>query len=392
MSTTIALTGARIFDGENWLDGHAVLIRDGHVEALVSDRELPAACERVRLDGVIAPGFVDLQVNGGGGVLLNDAPTVEAIRTICAAHAPFGTTALLPTLITDTREMTQAAIHAGIEAVAAEVPGFLGLHLEGPHLSVKRKGAHDAKLIRPLDEADMKMLLDAAARLPVLMVTVAPETVTPDQIAALSEGGVIVSLGHSEATFEQALQSVKAGARQVTHLFNAMSPLAHRDPGLVGAALERGEISAGLIADGIHVDRHAVAIALRAKKGPGKIFLVTDAMATIGTDMTEFTLNGRTIKRHDGRLTLEDGTLAGADLDMISAVCFMHKKIGLELGEALRMASLYPARAVRQDQRLGRIAKGAAASLVNIADDETTANVWIDGKHVHGRALVSRSF
>ena len=383
MSTAIALTGARIFDGEAWLDGYALLIRAGLVEAVVREQDLPAACEQTRLGGVIAPGFVDLQVNGGGGYLLNDAPTAETIRTICAAHAPFGTTALLPTLVTDTRELTQAAIDAGIEASAARVPGFLGLHLEGPHLSVKRKGAHDVNLIRPLDDTDMRMLLDTAARLPVLMVTVAPETVTPAQIAALSEGGVIVSLGHSETTFEQASQAIEAGARQVTHLFNAMSPLKHRDPGLVGAALEHGEVSAGLIADGIHVDRHAMAIALRAKNGPGRIFLVTDAMATIGTDMTEFTLNGRTIRRCDGRLTLEDGTLAGADLDMISAVRFIHEEIGLDFGEALRMASLYPARAVGQDQRLGRIAEGASASLVNIADDGAVANVWIDGNHVH---------
>ena len=379
-----AFTGARIFDGERWLDGHALVVSNGVVEDIVPQNGL-SGHEVVRLGGgILAPGFVDLQVNGGGGLLLNDAPDLGTIRAICAAHAPFGTTGLLPTLITDTPETTAAAIAAGKAAAAAAVPGFLGLHLEGPHLSVARKGAHDAGLIRPLDDRDMAMLAGAARELPTLMLTVAPETVSPEQIAALTRAGVIVSLGHSEASFGQASAAIEAGARQVTHLFNAMSPLAHRDPGLVGAALEHGEVFAGLIADGIHVDRHAIAIALRAKNGPGKIFLVTDAMATIGTEMSEFTLNGRRITRGGGRLTLDDGTLAGADLDMISAVRFMHGQIGIDLGEVLRMASLYPARAIRRERELGTLAQGSAASFVHLTDDLSVAGVWIAGAHARG--------
>jgi N-acetylglucosamine-6-phosphate deacetylase len=216
------------------------------------------------------------------------------------------------------------------------------------------------------------------------MTTVAPETVTPQQIAALAGAGTVVSLGHSDAGFATARAAVDAGARQVTHLFNAMSQLQHREPGMVGAALDSAEISAGLIADGFHVDRHAIAIALRAKRGPGRIFLVTDAMATIGTDMTEFTLNGRIIRRAGGRLTLEDGTLAGADLDMISAVRFMHREVDLPLEEALRMASLYPARAVGQEHRLGRIGKGRPASFVHLSDTLEVRNVWIKGRRVQG--------
>jgi N-acetylglucosamine-6-phosphate deacetylase len=220
--------------------------------------------------------------------------------------------------------------------------------------------------------------------LPVLMTTVAPETVTPQQIAALSGAGVAVSLGHSDAGFATARAAIEAGARQVTHLYNAMSQLQHREPGMVGAALDIGEVSAGLIADGFHVDRHAIAIALRAKRSPGRIFLVTDAMATIGTDMTEFTLNGRTIRRDGGRLTLADGTLAGADLDMISAVRFMHREIGLPVEEALRMASLYPARTVAQDDRLGRIGEGRPASFVHLSDALDVRGVWIKGTRVQG--------
>ncbi|TAN12649.1 MAG: N-acetylglucosamine-6-phosphate deacetylase, partial [Rhizobiaceae bacterium] len=339
MSRISALSGARIFDGQVWHDGKALLLRDDSVEGIVE--ELPSGCEHTRIDGgFLAPGFVDLQVNGGGGVLLNDRPDVEAIRRICAAHAQFGTVALLATLITDTPEITEKTITAGRVAAAAHVPGFLGLHLEGPHLSLARKGAHDPALIRPMEEKDLSRLKKAVADLPVLQTTVAPETVTPQQIAALAGAGVVVSIGHSDSSFEMATAATAAGARQMTHLFNAMSQLEHRQPGMVGAALEAEHLYAGLIADGIHVDRHALAIALRAKRWPGRIFLVTDAMATIGTDMTEFTLNGRLIKRANGRLTLEDGTLAGADLDMISAVRFIHREIGLDLGEALRMASL----------------------------------------------------
>jgi len=385
MNPVLAIRGARIFDGEDWNDGKAVLIADGAVESIVAAAAVPAGMETIDLlGGFLAPGFVDLQVNGGGGVMLNDAPSVETIRRICAAHAPFGTTALLATLITDTPETTSATLEAGAAAAREKVPGFLGLHLEGPHLSLSRKGAHDPDLIRPMEKTDLDRLVGARKSLPVLMTTVAPETVTPQQIAALAGAGIVVSLGHSDAGFATARAAVGAGARQVTHLFNAMSQLQHREPGMVGAALDSAEISAGLIADGFHVDRHAIAIALRAKRGPGRIFLVTDAMATIGTDMTEFTLNGRIIRRAGGRLTLEDGTLAGADLDMISAVRFMHREVGLPLEEALRMASLYPARAVGQEHRLGRIGKGRPASFVHLSDALEVRNVWIEGEQVQG--------
>lgn len=387
MSGLSAFSGARIFDGHDWHDGKALLLRNGSVGEIVTADRLPADCEHTRLEGgFLAPGFVDLQVNGGGGVLLNDRPDVEGIRTICDAHAQFGTVALLATLITDTPETTESTIVAGRAAAAAKVRGFLGLHLEGPHLSQARKGAHDPALIRPMEESDLSRLKEAVADLPVLQTTVAPETVTPQQIAALAGAGVVVSIGHSDASFETASAAIAAGARQMTHLFNAMSQLGNRQPGMVGTALESQSLYAGVIADGIHVDHHVLAIALRAKRGPGRIFLVTDAMATIGTDMTEFTLNGRLIKRVNGRLTLEDGTLAGADLDMISAVRFIHREIGLDLDEALRMASLYPAEAVRQEHRLGHLRPGAAASFVHLSENLDIRSVWIDGKRIHGQA------
>jgi N-acetylglucosamine-6-phosphate deacetylase len=382
MSATnrFALTGARIFDGEGWHDDAAVLVNDGKVEAVAAASMLPKGTKTVSAAGaMLAPGFVDLQVNGGGGVLFNAEPTVDGIRAICAAHARFGTTALLATLITATRDTTRRALDAGATAAAAKVPGFLGLHLEGPHLAPSRKGAHDAKLMRPMDGDDVAALLEARARLPVTMTTIAPENVTAAQAETLAQAGVLLSLGHTDTSAATARAYVAKGVSLVTHLYNAMSPLGHREPGLVGAALDAGGLSAGLIADGFHVDAAAIRIALRAKAAPGRIFLVTDAMATIGTDMNSFTLDGRAIHRRGGRLTLDDGTLAGADIDMMASVRFLHKTAGVDLDEALRMASLYPAQAARVGDRKGRIAPGMDADLVEIGMDLHVARTWIDG-------------
>lgn len=387
MSDRFALTGARIFDGDDWHDNAALVVRDGLVEAIVAAGAIPSGIRRVETGGgMLAPGFVDLQVNGGGGVMLNDHPDVASIETICRAHAPFGTTALLPTLITDTPAITAAAIAAGAEAAQQKLPGFLGLHLEGPHLSVARKGAHDPALIRPMLDADQAALIAARKKLPVLLTTIAPESVEPARVSALTKAGVVVSLGHSDTGYANARAFAEAGASVVTHLFNAMSQIGNREPGLAGAAIDIGTLFAGIIADGIHVDPATMVIALRAKQGPGKIVLVTDAMATIGTDMTSFTLNGRIIYRKDGSLRLADGTLAGADLDMISAVRYVHRVVGLDLAEALRMASLYPAQAIGQSHRLGRFANGTAADIVALSDDLDVRDVWIGGDKVFGAA------
>jgi N-acetylglucosamine-6-phosphate deacetylase len=387
MNGSFAIKGATIFGGETWHERSALVIRDGSVDAIVADDRIPAGLRVVEAGGgLLVPGFVDVQVNGGGGVMFNDRPDAETIRTICRAHAPFGTTALLPTLITDTPEITAAAVAAGAEAARLKIPGFLGLHLEGPHLSLSRKGAHDPALIRPMTDVDKAALIAARKQMPVLLTTVAPETVPAWRIAALAAAGVVVSLGHSDARSALAATAAEAGASMVTHLFNAMSQIGNREPGLVGAALNTGALSCGLIADGIHVDPATIGIALRAKQGPGKIFLVTDAMATIGTDMTSFTLNGRTIRRENGRLTLVDGTLAGADLDMISAVHFMHRTIGIELGEALRMAALYPAESIGQAKHHGRLAPGTRADIVHLSDALDVESVWIGGESVFSAA------
>ncbi|MCC2613153.1 N-acetylglucosamine-6-phosphate deacetylase [Neorhizobium petrolearium] len=384
MSTAKAITGARIFDGASWHENAALVFGNGRVEAIRPVAALPEGIETIDAGGgLIVPGFIDLQVNGGGGVLLNEEPTVEGLKQICAAHAKFGTTGLLPTLITDTFEITAKTVEAGKQAKQQGVPGFLGLHLEGPHLSIARKGAHDPKLIRPMEEKDIELMLSCQGIFDAMMITVAPENVTPEQAKRLAEAGLMVSLGHTDTTYETARAYSEAGVRTVTHLFNAMSPLGHRQPGVVGAALGIGSLYAGLIADGIHVHPAAMGIALRAKNGPGKIFIVTDAMSPIGTEMKSFTLNGREILRQDGRLTLADGTLAGADIDMISSVRFVHERLGLPLEEALRMASAYPAEAAWLSGRKGALKPGFDADFVILAEDLGMKSTWIGGIMAH---------
>lgn len=382
--TKTAITGARIFDGATWHDRSALVISDGVVEGLIA-ADSPTDAIRVPADGaLLVPGFVDLQVNGGGGALLNLTPTLDAIRTICTNYAQFGTTALLPTLITDTPEKNVLAIAAGAEAIAQNVPGFLGLHLEGPHLALSRKGAHDPRLIRPMEEADLQRFLDARRKLPNLLVTVAVEAADPTQISRLAEAGIIVSIGHSDGTYAQVQAAVEAGATMVTHLFNAQSQIGNREPGIVGAALDLGDISAGLIADGIHVHPTSIGIALRAKRGPGQIFLVTDAMSPTGTDWTEFELTGQTVYRSNGALRLADGTLAGADLTMIDAIKFVHRTIGVPLDEALRMAALYPAQALGVAAAHGHLTRGARADFVVLSDELDVRSTWIGGQKAFG--------
>lgn len=366
MSQTTAYLGARIFDGEAFHDDAALVIESGEV---ISIGPAPADAQIVQLDGgLVAPGYLDLQVNGGAGLLVGAGTTAADLGTICRTHAQFGVVGLLPTLITDTPEVTDAVLAAGATAARAGTPGFLGLHLEGPHLSLARKGAHDPNLIRPMEESDLIRLERARTTLPHLIVTVAAETVTPEQIARLVRAGIIVSIGHSDASFQIASSAIRAGATMVTHLFNAMSQIGNRDPGVAGAALARGNVWAGLIADGIHVHPATIGLALRSKAAAGRVFLVSDSMSQAGTDITSFELNGRTIFRKDGALRLADGTLAGADLTLDAAVRYAHFNLGLDLGECLRMASLYPAQAIGA-KGFGRLSPGAEAHPIWLDDE-----------------------
>jgi N-acetylglucosamine-6-phosphate deacetylase len=373
-----ALTGARIFTGHRFLENHALLLDGARIRDVVPRAALPADIAVEELGGgLLAPGFLDAQVNGGGGILFNETPTVDGAADVTAAHRRFGTTGCLPTFITDRPEPQAAAVAAVRDAVAQDRPGVLGIHLEGPHLSVARKGAHDPALIRPMSDTDLDALLSTG--LDTVLVTVAAETVTPAQIRRLADGGVIVSIGHSDASYDAVMAAADAGARCVTHLFNAMSQLAHRAPGVVGAALDHGALWGGLIADGHHVDPAALRAALRAKRGPAQLFLISDAMPPAGALGDTFTLSGRTVTRRNGALTFDDGTLAGADLTMDAALRYAVQHLDQPLGEALRRASLYPAEMLRLDRTRGRIAAGYAADLVLLDDALEVRRVWIGG-------------
>ncbi len=375
-----AYLAGSVFDGRDFHKGVALVVKEGRVAKLVPAKDLPkGAVTRQLGPGVIAPGFVDLQVNGGGGQMFNDAPGIASLEHIASAHARLGATSILPTLITDTPEKTRQAIDAAVAATRTGLGGIVGLHLEGPHLAAARRGAHDAGLIRPMGDDDLALLLRAARALPVLMVTLAPEAVQPEQIASLSGAGVIVCLGHTDARFDDCERAMRSGARGVTHLFNAMRQSAPREPGVVGAALALGGLSAGMIADGIHVHPANMGAALRAKVGPGGIYLVSDAMACAGSEVTSFQLNGRTITRSGGRLTLEDGTLAGADLTLARAVQVMTEKVGLPLERALAMATSVPAEFAGLGDGRGHLAPGGRADFVHLDDAGALAGVWQGG-------------
>ena len=350
--TSVTFRNGRIFDGKCLHEGQGVHFKDGRFDGFRPEAELIQSKQDIDLGGdILFPGFVDLQVNGGDGILFNADPSTETLRRIANAHRRLGVTAFLPTLISDTRDKTCAAIAAVVEAISDGIPGVAGLHLEGPHLSTQRKGAHDATLIRKMETEDFEILLAAVEVLPLLKVTIAPESVTESQVSALASAGVLVSLGHSDADSATCLRFITAGARCVTHLFNGMSQLGNRNPGLVGAALSRAEVHAGLIADAVHVHPDTMRAAWNAKIGPGKIFLVSDAMAVAGTDATEFELGGRLIRRHEGALKLSDGTLAGADLDLATAVQVMVNEVGVDFAEALKAATLIPATMIGHDYR-----------------------------------------
>lgn len=365
------LTGADVFDGESIRRNLAVVIEAGRIAALIPAAEAGPDAERIA--GLLAPAFVDLQVNGGGGRQIGGATTPEDLAQVCATHRRLGCAGILPTLITDTPEATETVVAAGVAAARAGTPGFLGLHLEGPHLDERRKGAHDPALIRPMTDRDLARLCGAARELPALMVTLAPRSATPAQIAALAQAGVIVSLGHSDCTQVEAQEAIAAGARCATHLFNAMSQLGAREPGLVGAVLS-GTLAAGVIADAIHVHPDVLRIALAAR--PDGLFLVTDCMAFAGTDQSEMQLGGRRIIRGDGRLQLADGTLAGADLTMAQALRVLTGQVGIAPERALAMASLIPARLIGLDHRLGRIAPSYRPELVLLSGDWDVTAIW----------------
>jgi len=371
-----AIAASHVFDGLAVHRDRAVVVDGSRIAALVPRRDVPAGVPVAALpEGLwLAPGFIDTQVNGGGGVLFNDTPTPDAIATIVRAHRKFGTTALLPTLITDVPETTAKAIRA-VDEAAASMPGVIGIHLEGPFLSPERPGVHDPRRLRRPNDDDLAMI--TAKRRGVTLVTLAPEQVPSGFVSALASAGVRVALGHSMATYLETRAAMADGLTGFTHLFNAMRPLASREPGPVTAALENPAAWFGMIVDGVHVDPAVLRLALRGLAQP---MLVTDAMPPVGANGSAFTLYGDEITVRDGRCLRRDGTLAGSMLDMASAVRNSVDLLGVGLTDALRFASSNPANFLGLGHSLGRLAPDYRADLV--AFDPTSIEVvstWVAG-------------
>ncbi|WP_440995229.1 N-acetylglucosamine-6-phosphate deacetylase [Arhodomonas sp. SL1] len=375
------LHNVRVFDGETIQQDRRVGIAEGRITSVGADEgPLPAAgAHRDGGGGLLAPGFIDVQVNGGGGVLLNDAPEVEGLRRIAETHRRYGTTGLFPTLISDHPAVTRRAVDAARAALHAGVPGVLGLHLEGPYLNPERSGIHPTDRLRRPDPADRHWLQQQAADLPLIM-TLAPECVPEGFIRGLTGAGIRVSAGHTAADHVTLRRALDEGLSGFTHLFNAMSPLTAREPGTVGTALADAESYCGLILDGVHVHPESAMVALRAKR-PGRVMLVTDAVHLAATEMERSTLLGRPIVRAQGRVTAADGTLAGSDLTMDRAVRNAVDLLGLPLTEALRMASLTPAAFLGLDDQVGRIRPGYRADLVLLDDALRVRRTWIGGSY-----------
>ncbi len=379
----VALINGRVLTPAGVVADHAVLVEGGKVAAVVPMAEVPVGAERQDLaGGLLVPGYIDTQVNGGGGVLFNDAPTPETIAAIGAAHRAYGTTGFLPTLISDDLDVVDKALRATEAAIEAGVPGVLGVHIEGPFLSPKRKGIHDEAKFRVIDDEAIALL--SSLKRGKLLLTLAPERTTPEVIARLAKAGVTVAAGHTNARYETMRQAIEHGVTGVTHLFNAMSPLTSREPGVVGAVLENQSVWAGIIVDGRHVDPVTLKIALRTRP-LDRFMLVTDAMPTVGMADKRFSLQGRAITVRDGVCVGDDGTLAGSDLDMAAAVRNAVAMLGLSLQDAVMMASAAPAAFLGLGRQRGQIIPGFAADFCLLDDDLNVAKTWIDGKESHVR-------
>lgn len=379
--TTVALANARVLTDEGFRDDVAVLVENGRIAGLVPPEHADAD-QGLDLDGgFLLPGFIDVQVNGGGGVLFNDDPSVASIREIGRAHRRFGTTGFLPTLISDDLDVVSRAVKATQEAIESGVPGVLGIHIEGPFLNEARKGVHDETKLRWLDEDALGLLTSLKGG--KTLVTLAPERTTPKIIRKLSQAGVIVSAGHTNGTYAEIRAALDHGLTGFTHLFNAMSQLTGREPGAVGAALDDANSWCGIIVDGHHVHPVVLRIAMRSKRAD-RFMLVTDAMPTVGAPHKAFRLQGRPISVADNMLVDENGRLAGSDIDMATAVRNAVSMLGVDLAQAARMASLYPATFLGLDHELGRIEPGCRADLVLVDEGLEVLETWIGGQRPEG--------
>src|SRR4051794_9815640 len=382
----LTLTGATIETGDERLDGHALVIEGATISAIVPETKVGELdCARLDVSGMtLAPGLVDLQVNGGGDVLLNDAPTVDGVRQIARAHQTLGTTSLLPTLISSDAETRVAALKAVATALAEVVPGVLGVHVEGPWINPNRHGIHPPSAIRRMPYEDVDLLGSGAGR---VLVTLAPELVEVALVQRLVERGIGVSAGHSEATPDDLHAAVGAGLRFVTHLFNAMSGFRGRAPGLVGAALADDRVACGIIADGHHVSPEALTVAVRSKRA-GALFAVSDAMPPVGGRRNQYEIAGVEVRVEGGRCVSPDGVLAGSACSLLECVRTLVTSVAVPIDQALRMASTYPAILIGRGHEIGRIAPGYRADLIALDPELELRAVFVGGERVQGREAV----
>lgn len=371
------LVNGRVFTGEQTLDQHSVILDGSEIVDVVPDNTLPARDHVVDLQGnTLVPGLIDLQVNGGGGLLFNDDPSRETITRITDAHRKKGTPAILPTLISDSMPKIESAITAVSDAIEHSPGSVVGIHLEGPFLSPSRKGVHNSDFFcRPDDTAIQMMGSLKSGR---TLLTLAPEQTSTDVIRRFVDAGVVVAAGHSAATYDQIREALDAGLSGFTHLYNAMSPLGSREPGVVGAALDDEHSWCGIIADGVHVHWATLRLALSAKPR-GKVFLVSDAMPPVGSPIKKFKLGGQMVSIETGTCRTSDGTLAGSTLDLMTAVRNAEYHLDVSREEAIRMGSLYPARFLGLGDRYGKIERGFKANMVLIDRDFNVVNSWVHG-------------
>lgn len=370
--SSFKLSVERLYNGNEIQTNRTLTIENGSITSI--DASGPS--DDIK-PGLLVPGFIDVQVNGGGGFLFNDSPTVKTIESIGLAHSQYGTTGWLPTLVTDSYEKMLNSANAVAEYLLSDRQDVLGIHFEGPFLSTKKKGVHSQKLIRTLSDVDMALL--TRNDIGKVLLTVAPENVEPSQIKELVNSGVIVSLGHSNGTYAQASAAIEAGATGFTHLFNAMSAFTSREPGVVGTALASKETFSGIILDGIHVHPTSAKIAYGSKTD---LMLVTDAMPPVGTDATEFQFFGQSITRKDNRLTDGEGRLAGSTLDMLTAVLNAAVMFEIDFQAAVDLASINPAKFLGIETDYGKVASGYQANLLLINDSKEIESSWIEGQKI----------
>lgn len=373
-----ALTNCKIFTGSDVLVDHAVIINNDVIDSVCSVSELPQGIETRDLNGAnVSPGFIDLQLNGCGGVMLNDEITAETMQIMHQANLKSGCTSFLPTLITSSDEDMRQAVAAAREYHAKYQNQSLGLHLEGPYLNVMKKGIHSVDYIRPSDNNMIDFMCDNADV--IAKVTLAPEHNDLAHIERLKQAGIVVSIGHTNATYAEARRGFEAGITFATHLFNAMTPMVGREPGVVGAIYDTPDVYAGIIADGFHVDYANIRIAHKIKGE--KLVLVTDATAPAGADMDYFIFVGKKVYYRDGKCVDENGTLGGSALTMIEAVQNTVEHVGIALDEALRMATLYPAKAIGMADKLGLVKKGMIANLTVFDRDFNVQATVVNGQY-----------